>query len=99
MLHAVRVVTVHPALVHFTIGALPIFALAYLVAAARKSERYSLVGDVALVIGASLTVAAAAFGLAAFLLVGWPGGFERWRWLHLGLGVAVTVLWIGFAVA
>lgn len=93
----IRLTTVHPALVHFSIGALPVILLAYGLARWRRSERWTFVGDVSLIVTAVITLVTAAFGLVAFLTVAWPGGLDLWRWLHLGLGVAATVLLVGLA--
>lgn len=95
----IRAVTVHPALVHFTIGVVPVLLVAYAVAAARRSDRWSFAGDVALWIGAASAVATAASGLVANALVAWPGGLETWRWLHLGAGAASALFLVAFAVA
>jgi hypothetical protein len=97
MIEVVRLMTVHPALVHFTIGALPVIVLGYAIAARRQSERWTFAADVALVITALLTVATAAFGLVSNAVVPWPGGLALWRWLHLGFGAASTVFLLGFA--
>jgi uncharacterized membrane protein len=97
MLHVVRLATVHPALVHFTIGALPIIVIAYAVAAWRRSEAWTLAGDVALVVAAAITILTGLFGLVSNAVVPWPGGIQTWRWLHLGFGVATTVLLALFA--
>lgn len=99
MLEAIRWVTVHPALVHFTLGTLPVLILAYGMAAWRRSERWTFVGDVTLVTTATLTLATAAFGLVANWALEWPGGLATWRWLHMALGAATTVLLVFFAAA
>lgn len=93
----VRLVTVHPALVHVTLGAIPIIVLAYVIGWWKRSERWTFAGDVALAIAALGTLAAAAFGLVAFLALDWPGGLGLWRWLHLALGVTSTVVLVAFA--
>lgn len=93
-----RLVTVHPALVHFTIGALPVILLGYIVGHRRRSERWTFVGDVALLVTAGLTLLASGFGLVSFLVVDWPGGLDLWRWLHLGFGVAATVVLAALAI-
>jgi uncharacterized membrane protein len=98
MLHLVRLSTIHPALVHFTIGGLPLMVIAYAIAVRRRSPAWTLVGDAALVVTAALTIASGASGLLSNAVVPWPGGIELWRWLHLGLGVATTVLLLLFAV-
>src|SRR5262245_24453735 len=94
-----RLETIHPSLVHVTIGALPIIVVAYAVAAWRRSHAWSFAGDVALVTTAAFTLATGASGLVSNAVVPWPGGIELWRWLHLGLGIASTVLLGTFAVA
>lgn len=93
-----RIVTVHPALVHFTIGALPILVIAYGLAAMLRSERWTFAGDVTLVIAAALTVAVMAFGLVSNALLRWPGGVGTWRFLHLGFGIGTTVVFVLFAL-
>lgn len=93
----IRLVTIHPALVHVTLGAIPILVLAYIVGWRRRSERWTFVGDVTLGVVAAATVIAAVFGLVAFVRVDWPGGIGFWRWLHLGLGVTATLLLVAFA--
>lgn len=93
----VRLVTIHPALVHFTIGALPAIVVAYGVAARRRSERWTFAADVALGITAVLTLATAAFGLVSNAVLVWPDSLELWRWLHLGFGAASTVLLLALA--
>jgi hypothetical protein len=99
MFHVVRWATVHPALAHFTIGGLPLIVIAYTVAMWRRSPAWTLVGDAALVVTAALTLATGVFGLVSNAIVSWPGGIERWRWLHLGFGVATTLSLALFATA
>jgi uncharacterized membrane protein len=99
VLEIIRLVTVHPALVHFTIGALPIIVVAYGVASWTRSEKWTFVGDVALAITAPLTVLTAVFGLVAYFTVGWPGGLETWSWLHLALGALATSAIVALAIA
>ncbi len=94
-----RLVTAHPALVHFALGTLPLIVLAYAVARARRSERWAFVGDVSTWVTASLSLVAAAFGLASLLALRWPGGVERWRNLHVGFGVAFVLSLVTFAFA
>ncbi len=98
----VRLVTVHPALVHLPIGLAPIAALAYLVAVTRRSRlraaRWTFAGDFALVAAALFALAAAAFGLVSSDLLDWSGGLDRWRWIHLGGGVASAALLASLAV-
>lgn len=93
----VRLVTVHPALVHFTIGAIPVLVLAYAMALLRRSPQWTFVGDVTAAVTASITVVTAAFGLVANWVVTWPGGLGTWRWLHLALGAATTLTLLSLA--
>lgn len=88
----VRVETIHPALVHFTVGAVPLLVVAYAVAAVRRSERWTFAGDVALWIATAFTVAAACFGLVSNSLLFWPGGLGWWRAVHLVSGLVVLGL-------
>ncbi len=92
MSHVVRLATVHPALAHFTVGGLPLIVVAYAIAVARRSPAWTFVGDAALVVTAALTLLTVTFGLVSNAVVPWPGGIEKWRWLHLGAGVATTLL-------
>ncbi len=87
-----RLVTVHPALVHFTVGAMPLLVLAYAVAAARRSARWSFAGDVVLWTTTALTVATFAFGLVSNAALFWPGGTGPWRWVHLAAGALSLAL-------
>lgn len=96
-LSPLRATTVHPALVHATLGVVPVVVIAYAVSASRRSERWSFAGDVALWIGAASAVATVASGLLANALVSWPGGLATWRWLHAGVGAASALALIGFA--
>jgi hypothetical protein len=95
----IRATTVHPALVHVTLGVVPVFVVAYAIASTRRSPRWTFAGDVALWIGAASAPATVASGLVANALVPWPGGLQAWRWLHLGLAVASATLLLAFAVA
>jgi uncharacterized membrane protein len=94
-----RPVTLHPALVHFALGGLPIVLVAYLVARWRRSERWSFVGDVAVTITAAAAVASLASGLLSNALVPWPGGLETWRAIHLAGGIASALSLVTLAVA
>lgn len=94
-----RLVSVHPILVHVTLGVLPVVVLAYAVAAARRSAAWSFAGDVALWVGASVTLATAAFGLVSNAVLDWPGGLGTWRWWHLGLAAGTSALLLGLAAA
>src|SRR5438067_373935 len=98
MIQLVRLVTVHPALVHFTLGAIPLLVIAYAVAAWRRSPGWTLVGDAALGVTAALTLVTATFGLVSNAVLFWPGGIGRWRGIHVGFGLASTVLLAGFAL-
>jgi uncharacterized membrane protein len=95
----IRLVTVHPALVHFTIGALPIIVLSYGLAWLRRSERWTFAGDVALFVTAILTLFVAGFGLVSYLVLDWPGGLGPWPLLHLIFGLATASLLAGFALS
>jgi uncharacterized membrane protein len=94
-----RLVTVHPALVHFALGTLPLIVLAYGVASLRRSERWAFVGDVATWLTAAIALVAAAFGLASWVTLRWPGGVERWRNLHVGFGVAFVATLLTLALS
>ena len=91
MLTAVRLVTVHPVLTHFTIGGLPLIVIAYGIAVWGRWPAWTRVGDAALVVTAVLTLFTLAFGLVSNFVLPWPGGIAIWRWVHLGFGVATTV--------
>jgi len=99
MLTVVRLTTIHPILVHFTIGALPIVFLAYAVGAVKRSERWTFVGDVGVIVTAIITLATVAFGLVSNWTLDWPGSLMTYRWLHLGLGAGATVLLCALAVS
>lgn len=87
----------HPALVHVTVGVLPVIVVAYALASARRSDRWSFAGDVALWVGAVSSVATVSSGLVANALLRWPGALGTWRWVHLGAGVTSAALLIGLA--
>lgn len=93
----IRITTVHPALVHFTLGTLPVLVIAYLLAAVRRSHRFTFAGDVTAVVTAIITLATVAFGLVSNALVEWPGGLGTWRWLHLAFGITSGVALVAFA--
>jgi uncharacterized membrane protein len=97
MLEVLRINTVHPALVHVTIGGVVLATVAYVGAAWRRSERLSHAGDVTLVLTAVATLVAAAFGVVAYAVANWPGDLETWSSLHLAFGIATTVLTGAFA--
>jgi uncharacterized membrane protein len=94
-----RLVTVHPAVVHFALGGLPITVVAYLVARWRRSERWAFVGDVAVTITAAAATASLASGLLSNALVPWPGGLETWRAIHLAGGITSATVLITLTVA
>ncbi len=87
-----RWITIHPALVHFPLGILPLAAFAYVMAALRASRPWSFAGDVALITGTIGITLAGIFGIVAWLMVDWPGGLDPWRWVHLGAGVGSVAL-------
>jgi uncharacterized membrane protein len=93
----IRAATIHPALVHFTLGVVPVVVIAYGVALARRSERWSFAGDVALWIGAAFALPTVASGLVANALVPWPAGIAFWRWSHVAAGAASAIALLGFA--
>jgi uncharacterized membrane protein len=93
----IRAATVHPALVHVTLGVLPVIVVSYALAIARRSDRWSFAGDVALWVGAVFTLGSAASGLVANALVPWPEGLGAWRWLHLGAAVASAAVYLALA--
>jgi uncharacterized membrane protein len=94
---AIRLTTLHPALVHFVIGPLPVIVVAYAVAAAKRSERWTLVGDFALIATAGLSLAALAFGVVSNAVLEWPGGFQTWRSWHVALGISSVGALVGIA--
>ena len=83
--------TLHPALVHFTLGAVPLILLAYSVGAWRRSERWTFVGDVVTIATAIVTIFVALSGWIALVRVAWPGGLESWRNLHVAFGLLTSV--------
>ena len=97
MINVIRLVTVHPFLVHFTIGILPVMVLGYAAAVWLKSERWSFVGDAAAVICACITLLTMSFGLISNFYLRWPGGLWFWHYLHLGLGIGSTLALVIFA--
>lgn len=88
----VRLETIHPMLVHLTIGGVVLLAIAYTISAIRRSNEWSFAGDVILLVTTLITLATASLGFVADWVVSWPGGLGLWRWLHLGLGALSTVL-------
>ena len=95
----VRLVTLHPGLVHFAIGTLPLALVAYAIAAVRHSERWTFVGDVTIYASAIAAVASTASGIVSFLRVTWVGSSGSWRWVHLACGAVGTALLVAFAIA
>lgn len=95
----VRLVTLHPGLVHFAIGTLPLALVAYAIAAARRSERWTFVGDVTIYASAIAALASTASGLVSFVEVAWVGSSGSWRWVHLACGATGTALLVAFAIA
>jgi hypothetical protein len=93
-----RLVTVHPVVVHFAVGGLPVILVAYLVARWRRSAAWAFVGDVAVTVTAAAAVAALASGLLSNVLVPWPGGLETWRAIHLGGGITSALALSALAV-
>jgi uncharacterized membrane protein len=97
VINVIRLVTVHPFLVHFTIGILPVMVLGYAAAVWFKSERWSFVGDAATVACAGITLLTMSFGLISNFYLRWPGGLWFWHYLHMGLGIGSTVALVIFA--
>lgn len=93
----VRLVTIHPILVHATIGAIPLLVVTYWIAAVRRSERWTFAADVVLAVTAVLTIFTAGFGLISFFAVDWPGGLQPWSALHLAFGAVTTAGLLAFA--
>ncbi len=90
-----RLVTVHPILVHVTLGGIPLMLLAYAVAARIRSPAWLFAGDFVLFSTALATVLTGLFGFVSFFVLDWPGGLDLWRWLHLSLGVATAgIVWV-----
>ena len=97
MINVIRLVTVHPFLVHFTIGILPVMVLGYAAAVWLKSERWSFVGDAAAAACAGITLLTMSFGLISNFYLRWPGGLWFWHYLHMGLGIGSTLALVIFA--
>ena len=97
MLSFLRLSTIHPIFVHFTIGALPVLVLAYAIAAVKRDEKWTFVGDVTACVTALLTIVTFVFGLVSNWTLDWPGGLGAYRWGHLALGAFSTVLLCAFA--
>ncbi|HVZ37119.1 MAG TPA: DUF2231 domain-containing protein [Polyangiaceae bacterium] len=98
MFEPIRLVTVHPALVHLPLGIAAFAALAACCAAARRSQRWGFATDVALCAAAASALVAAAFGFVSFFGLRWPGGLGPWPALHVGFGVTSVVLLSALAV-
>ena len=97
MFKVIRLVTVHPFLVHFTIGIVPVMVLAYAAAVWLKSERWSFTGDAATVVCAGISLLTTSFGLVSNFYLQWPGGLWLWRYLHMGMGIGSTLALVIFA--
>ncbi|MGH9825455.1 MAG: DUF2231 domain-containing protein, partial [Blastocatellia bacterium] len=98
MITAIRLVTVHPVFVHFTIGILPVMLFAYAMALWLKSERWTFAGDVATWVCAVITLVTMSFGLISSFYLWWPGGLEFWHYLHMGFGVGATIMLAALAI-
>jgi uncharacterized membrane protein len=96
MINVIRLVTVHPVFVHFTIGILPVIVFAYAMALWLESERWTFAGDVATVACAATTLLTMSFGLISNFYLRWPGGLWFWRYLHMGFGIGSTVALVIF---
>lgn len=95
MFEFARLTTLHPALVHLPLGAIPLATLAYIMASLKRSERWLFVGDVALSFTGIAITLAAAFGFVAYFRLDWPGGLGPWPLVHLVLGTVTTVsVWL-----
>jgi len=95
MFEFARLTTLHPALVHLPLGAIPLATIAYVMATLKRSERWLFVGDVALGFSGVAIAVAAAFGFVAYFRLDWPGGLGPWPLVHLVLGVVTTVsVWL-----
>jgi uncharacterized membrane protein/cytochrome c556 len=99
MINVIRLVTVHPVFVHFTVGILPVIVFAYAVALWFKSERWSFVGDVATAVCAAITLLTMSFGLISNFYLLWPGGLWFWHYLHMGFGIGSTAALVIFAAS
>ena len=95
MFEFARLTTLHPALVHLPLGAIPLATLAYVMASLKRSERWLFVGDVALSFAGVGITLAAAFGFVAYFRLDWPGGLGPWPLVHLVLGTVTTIsVWL-----
>lgn len=91
-MQVIRLVTIHPALVHVTMGTLPVILIAYTMAHRHRSDRWTFVGDTTLAISAITTLLAVAFGIVSFVRIDWVGSSGLWRWVHMFVGVAASLL-------
>lgn len=94
-----RLETVHAALVHFTIGSLPLIFISHLIGWWRRSAQFTFAGDVALVFGAMSALASVASGIVAFLILDWPHGLDRFAWIHIAFGGTTAATLVAFATA
>jgi uncharacterized membrane protein len=94
---ALRLLTVHPALVHVPVGAAPLLVIAYALAAQRRSASWSFAADAVLLLALPFTLLAFAFGLVSNAIAPWPGGLGGWRLAHLLLGALTCVVFLGLA--
>lgn len=95
---SLRLVTIHPLLVHLTVGALPVMVLAYVLAARRRSEAWTFVGDAIAGISAMLGVATVVFGFVANARLPDVAGLGPWRWAHAAAGVLTAALLAALAL-
>lgn len=98
MLDGLRLLTLHPAAVHLPIGILVLSAALYVIAAARRSERWTFSADIAVAFGALTALLSAGLGLLSWYRLEWPGGLGDWPNLHLAFGSATVALSLGLAV-
>ena len=91
MFDALRITTLHPAVVHLPLGILPWIVVAYALAAAKRSERWMFVADASLIFLVVTALASGALGYLAFFTLSWPGGLGPWPIVHLILGTATTL--------
>ena len=96
-INVIRLVTIHPVLVHSTVGIMPVIVLAYAMALWFKSERWTFAGDVATAVCAAITLITMSFGLISNFYLRWPGGIWFWRYLHMGFGIGSTIALLVFA--
>lgn len=94
---ALRLLTVHPALVHVSLGVAPVLLVAYALAAWRRSTSWAFAADAVLFVSLPFTLLAFAFGLVSNAIAPWPGGLGGWRLAHLVLGALTAALHLGLA--